>query len=354
MGFYIRKSVKAGPFRFNVSKSGLGVSAGAPGFRVGTGPRGNYVSVGKNGVYYRTTLNPRVPTSSTPATRSEYAPSSVVMQDITGATAMSLASTGGGDIVEQLNAAATHFRWGWPVAIVAAVLGLATLPYGVFIWAVATPLCWWLFFRDASRRTVVLLYDVDGAAADWFDSLVTNWEWMTQSHKLWRSVRSGRVQTTYQHKTNAGASNLVQRIPVAASLAGPKHVSTNVAVPTLNAGKSALYFLPDRLLVRERKHYTDLDYARLQVRGSGQRFIENLGGLPHDARQVGQTWQYVNVKGGPDRRFKNNPVLPIMFYGKLDLTSSNGLSWHIQTSRPDAASNIAKTLAVSPPNSELR
>jgi hypothetical protein len=39
VGFYVRKSVKAGPFRFNLSKSGIGVSAGVPGFRVGTGPR---------------------------------------------------------------------------------------------------------------------------------------------------------------------------------------------------------------------------------------------------------------------------------------------------------------------------
>lgn len=41
MGFYIRKSVKAGPFRFNLSKSGLGVSAGIPGFRHLPGARGS-------------------------------------------------------------------------------------------------------------------------------------------------------------------------------------------------------------------------------------------------------------------------------------------------------------------------
>lgn len=56
MGFYVRKSLKAGPFRFNLSKSGVGVSAGVPGFRVGTGPRGNYVHVGRHGVYYRASL----------------------------------------------------------------------------------------------------------------------------------------------------------------------------------------------------------------------------------------------------------------------------------------------------------
>lgn len=53
MGFSIRKSVRVGPVRFNVSKAGVGVSAGVRGLRFGTGPRGNYVRVGRRGVRYR-------------------------------------------------------------------------------------------------------------------------------------------------------------------------------------------------------------------------------------------------------------------------------------------------------------
>src|SRR6185295_19335057 len=56
MGFYFRKSVSVGPLRFNLSKSGIGVSAGIRGFRVGTGPSGNYVHMGMGGLYYRQTL----------------------------------------------------------------------------------------------------------------------------------------------------------------------------------------------------------------------------------------------------------------------------------------------------------
>jgi hypothetical protein len=39
MGFYYRKSVNLGPFRVNLSKSGLGYSVGGRGFRVGTTAR---------------------------------------------------------------------------------------------------------------------------------------------------------------------------------------------------------------------------------------------------------------------------------------------------------------------------
>ena len=40
MAFYYRKSVNLGPFRVNLSKSGLGYSVGGRGFRVGTTSRG--------------------------------------------------------------------------------------------------------------------------------------------------------------------------------------------------------------------------------------------------------------------------------------------------------------------------
>jgi hypothetical protein len=57
MGFYIRKSFKLGPIRFNLSKSGVGVSAGVKGARVGINARGKkYIHLGRGGIYYRQTL----------------------------------------------------------------------------------------------------------------------------------------------------------------------------------------------------------------------------------------------------------------------------------------------------------
>jgi Protein of unknown function (DUF4236) len=350
LSFYVRTSVKAGPFRFNLSRSGVGVSAGIPGFRIGTGPRGNYVRIGSQGIYYRAT-SPRVapasqlrPTLPPPG----HHPSDVVMQDVTGVTSMSLEPTGGDDVIGQLNVAASRHGWGWPATIIALVAGLIIMPYGLVLWALAVPVCWWLFLRDKARRTVVLFYDVTDAAAAWFDQLVTQWRWLTESQKLWRIVESGRVETTYQHKTNAGASNLVNRITAAAAYNPPKHLATNVAVPSVTAGKSSLYFLPDRLLVRDGKHYSDVSYNNLKSEGSRGRFIEGPVQPPTDSTLVDRTWQYVNVKGGPDRRYANNPVLPIMLYGNIDLASPQGLSWRVQVSRADAAPAIAQTLGVAP------
>jgi len=352
MGFYVRKSLSAGPFRFNLSSSGVGVSVGVPGFRVGTGPRGNYVHMGRGGVYYRATLNGRTtpaahhPAQSYPGNDS-FRPSGVLMEDVTGATALELAPTGGGDVVDQLNSAAARTAWGWWVTGAAVLLGLLSLPWGLIAWAVLAPLCVWLVLNDRARKTVVLFYDVEDEHFAWFDSLVRTWEWLSGSQQMWRVLQSGNVATTYQYKTNSGASQLLNRVNAAAGTVGPAVLSTNIAVPAITAGKAALYFLPDRILVREGSRFSDLGYDQFRVRAGDTRFIES-GTTPRDAVQVDQTWQYVNVKGGPDRRYKNNRVLPIMRYGTLDVTSQHGLQWELQVSRVDAAMPIRQAIAAVP------
>ena len=71
MGFYFRKSKSMGPFRLNLSKSGLGVSTGVKGARVSFGPRGTYVNLGRNGLYYRKKIGGKK-RSRTNTTRQQY------------------------------------------------------------------------------------------------------------------------------------------------------------------------------------------------------------------------------------------------------------------------------------------
>lgn len=59
MGFFIRKAFKAGPLRFNLSKSGVGVSGGVTGARLGINKDGTYLYGGRHGLYYRDQLSRR-------------------------------------------------------------------------------------------------------------------------------------------------------------------------------------------------------------------------------------------------------------------------------------------------------
>ncbi len=54
MGFYLRKAFRAGPIRFNLSRGGIGISAGVTGARLGLSSSGGaFVHGGRGGVYYR-------------------------------------------------------------------------------------------------------------------------------------------------------------------------------------------------------------------------------------------------------------------------------------------------------------
>lgn len=76
MAFYLRKAFKVGPLRLNLSKSGLGLSAGITGARIGLSPKGAYVHGGRHGIYYRKYLKKGKgnPTGSRPVTKSSSIP----------------------------------------------------------------------------------------------------------------------------------------------------------------------------------------------------------------------------------------------------------------------------------------
>lgn len=61
MGWNFRRSIRLGPLRFNLSKSGAGASIGIPGLRVGKDARGrNYqqTSIPGTGIYRRDYARP--------------------------------------------------------------------------------------------------------------------------------------------------------------------------------------------------------------------------------------------------------------------------------------------------------
>lgn len=82
MPFYLRKAFKKGPVRFNLSKSGLGLSVGVTGARLGVNSRGTYVHGGRHGMYYRKNL----PKHASPNNKNTQDGSSVELFSHTGVT----------------------------------------------------------------------------------------------------------------------------------------------------------------------------------------------------------------------------------------------------------------------------
>ncbi|HYZ52190.1 MAG TPA: helix-hairpin-helix domain-containing protein [Streptosporangiaceae bacterium] len=244
---------------------------------------------------------------------------------------MELTQASASDLVTQINAAAAN---------------ISLLPLIVLLWlpVITIPLAMWLHARDKARRMVVVFYEVSGASAEKFQSLTDAFTLMQQSNARWYLTARGAVSTTRQYKVNAGASNIIKRVPGRADVAGPPLLATNIAVPSLHARKRSVYFLPDRVLIRDGRKYADVPYSSCQASGTMTRFIEE-GRRPKDARQVDTTWKYVNKGGGPDRRYKNNPKLPVMQYSQLSLSAEPGFRFQWQASRADAAPAFAAALS---------
>lgn len=350
MSFYLRKSVKVGPLRVNLSKSGLGVSTGIPGFRVGHGPRGSYVRMGAGGIFYQSTLRARNARTHggfvrqadllpAPVTNG-YSPGEVVLSDVTGAQSITLLPAQPSELVSQLNTAAKAHRF-WPWSLAATVVLSANVSPWLLL--VGVPLTIWLWWRDKVRRTVVVFYEVDGPDQSRYQALVNAFRDARETQQAWHVVASGNVRTTYQYKVNAGATSIERREPLAREFGGPPNMSTNIEIPTLRSAERSVYFLPDRILIKDRNVYADLGYGALHINSVPERFIES-GRVPSDSTLVATTWKFVNKNGGPDRRFKNNRQLPIMLYGSLTLQATAGLNMQLSFSRPAVAQVLAAAL----------
>src|SRR6266545_3283868 len=358
MGVYLRKSVSVGPLRFNLSGSGIGVSAGTKGFRVGTGPRGNYVHVGRGGVYYRTTLSSRQADTRSPEPSSPFPVPSAIASDglteIESGSVTRMTDASSADLLKEINDKARLTTW-WPLVLTASVLlGLvlvgplsalsaaAQLAIGVPFLAAAITAVAWVKRRDDLRKTVVLMYELEQPWEEAYQGFINGFDWLTTSARTWHLEAEGR---NADWKRQAGATTIVRRSSIALRKTEPPRLKTNAITPVIPAGRQTLYFFPDRVLVYDGRAVGAVSYRDLQPEASTTRFIEDSF-VPADARVVGHTWQYVNKSGGPDRRFKNNAQRAIALYGELNLTSTSGLNEAFQTSNADAPTRFKEGLAV--------
>ena len=94
-----------------------------------------------------------------------------------------------------------------------------------------------------------------------------------------------------------------------------------------------------RFLVYEGNDVGAVAYDSLEIDVDHSEFRET-DGVPGDAKVIEHTWRYVNKKGGPDRRFTNNPQIPVCRYERIGLRSPTGLNVHLMLSRLGVAQGL--------------
>lgn len=348
MGIYLRKSISVGPFRFNLSKSGIGVSAGVTGLRFGIGPRGNYVHMGRGGLYYRATLPPSSSARSSPiqsppeVSSGTHAP----LEEIESADVSRIVDSSSRELLDELNRKRAKMRW-WPIVAIASVvlLGLG-LSSNWPIWLLAvfaitgSAATYAAHTRDALEKTVVLFYDFDPDMEAAYAQLHTAASQLANCAAAWHIEASGKV---HDRKYHAGASDIVRRKNTSILKAEPPYVKTNIETVTIGVGRQTLHFFPDRVLVYDKNGVGAVGYQELRIEVGTTQFVESES-IPRDAEIIDRTWKFVNKSGGPDKRFKDNKEIPVCRYEKITLSSQSGLNEVLQLSRCGAGSGFAEAI----------
>src|SRR6266566_4465413 len=199
MGLYLKKSVTVGPFRFNLSKSGIGLSCGIRGLRIGTGPRGNYIHAGRGGIYYRKTFSPGKTRSSgtdQPISEPIYQPSTLdptvgQFEAVDAGTSAIMQDASSQSLLDELNEKHRRLRlWPWLFLLGIASLGIAIylgLPeqiIGLVACAVGVVVIF-TAYRDTLKKTTVLLYDFDDDVLGAFSNLDAAFNQASASQCIW-------------------------------------------------------------------------------------------------------------------------------------------------------------------------
>lgn len=332
MGFYFKKSINLGGLRFNFSKSGIGVSAGIKGFRVGSGPRENYVQIGRNGIYYKKTwknsknkVNEQKKIRNIRKYNQNTYTSKNNNEDLDEYNTDEICDSSSIELIEEIKNNYNKITLKW-----FSLLFLFNIYLFIFFFII---FAYW----DYKRKSTIIFYDIDEQMEQKLQRFYDAFDEIIKCKRKWYILsRNYNIDAKY----NSGASSLVNRKDIIISNKVPKYIKTNVKIPCVPVGKQKLYFFPDKILIIEGKKIGALSYKNLEIDVTNGVFIEQEI-EPSDGTVVDYTYKYVNKNGRPDKRFANNPRYPIMRYSYISFCGNNGFNECIMLSK-EGVGNILK------------
>ncbi|WP_067181574.1 hypothetical protein [Microtetraspora niveoalba] len=205
----------------------------------------------------------------------------------------------------------------WPyMLLICELAGIVMRGHGWIAMVAGLVAAWIVSTMESRSRRPRVDYDLPDEDAVLFDRTVAAFRDAARAGQMWLVLESQAVTSDYERKINAGAGSTMRRTTASVEFSGLDGIDINIKAPTLTAAGWTLHFYPDRFLIGENGRFKELNYDDLSVKSVFSRVVENEM-VPTDAKVVDHTWSHVNVRGGPDRRFKDNRKLPIVLYGEL-------------------------------------
>jgi len=173
-----------------------------------------------------------------------------------------------------------------------------------------------------------------------FENLYQSFKNLCTSNKIW-DITSAHFQDRVTMRSSA--DTLVNRIDVKFSLRSlPIINSVYQALYFKNANGADLYFYPTFIVMYTNENqFAIVGIDEISITQSFVRFTET-GIVPKDSKIIDRTWGKVNKNGSPDKRFKGNYQIPVVRYGKIQLSTRTGLREEYQFSNYEFSEDFVK------------
>lgn len=163
-------------------------------------------------------------------------------------------------------------------------------------------------------------YDVDKELSPWetrkYAKLCVAFESLATVQRVWNIVGK-----SYKDEYKTSTPICLDRKECLLRVGVFDYLKSSFDIPTIQCVDKWLYLYPNFVVLA--KNATDFEvfqYADVRFKGQSTIYPErSLLDIPTDAIRMGETWQYVNKDGNPDRRYADNPMLYKVEYGFLQI-----------------------------------
>ena len=205
------------------------------------------------------------------------------------------------------------------------------------------PLLFWSVYlsrNDKKRKSIFITYELDQNLEGICLEMQSHFKSFTTCKRIWQIINT---EENYESKRNGGVTSNIERteiINVSSNRSPDPLFKTNVKVPSIILKNVELYFLPDMLLVNRNNIFLEVQYKDLDFDIVPVSFIEDSD-VPSDATVTDHTYKHTNTDGGPDRRFSDNPRIPICGYTRYHIFSKSRIDEAIMTSKEGVLDDFA-------------
>lgn len=339
MGFRFRKSIKlGGGFRVNLSKSGIGYSWGVPGYRItrtANGRTRKTYSIPGTGISYVDESRKRSKCSH--KSNSESIEHNIVYNDLTEINSAE---------IENYNSV----KYQKFIKQISRRLKLKKLS-NCLLWSlllIANPVFLTLFLIGVSIKIylhtcgkIKIIYDFDEYMHKKYITYLEAWMSLNNNKGLWQVIQIGTISNK---RAISGALKSAKTININILKQTPFYFRTNINVVQIKLKNEDLIILPDKIIIVRGTKVGVIDYEDINIEVSSINMVEP-NQVPSDAKIIDYTWLHVNKNGTPDKRFKNNPQLPICLYGNISIKSTNGLHVELQCSNVEIVNKFEKMIS---------